>query len=170
MYIKTTDDSRELKCGMAIYLSGELYTARDAAHKKLIELIDKKKKLPFELKGSIIYYVGPCPEKENEVIGSCGPTTSARMDAFTPKLLENGLKAVIGKGPRSFEVLTSLRENKALYLLAVGGAGALYSKCVTKKELLAFPELGCEAIYKLTVKNMPLIVGLDFEGKYVYNS
>ncbi len=157
-----------LKKGDRVYLSGTIYTARDAAHKKIVALIDENKPLPFELQNSIIYYAGPTPAKNNLAIGSIGPTTSSRMDVFTPLLLENGLKGMIGKGGRSEEVIKSIVENRVVYFAAVGGAGALYSGAVTECEVIAFSELGCESVKKLTIKDFPLTVAIDSFGDSLF--
>lgn len=157
-----------LKAGNKVLISGEIYTARDAAHHKLVELIEQGLKLPFALKGQVIYYVGPAPAKPGQVIGSAGPTTSGRMDVFTPRLLEAGLKGMIGKGSRSAEVRQSIQKNKAVYMAALGGAGALMSKSIKSAQVLAYPELGTEAIYKLEVDNLPAVVINDIYGNDLY--
>ena len=153
--------------GDEILLSGTIYTARDAAHKKLIDLIDQNKPLPFDLQGAGIYYSGPCPAPPGYPIGPCGPTTSYRMDSFTPKLLDLGLKITIGKGQRSDAVIQSMKKNKAMYLAATGGAAALLMHCVKKSEIICFPELGAEAIRRLEVEDMPLIVAC-INGESIY--
>ena len=157
-----------LKIGDRVYLSGTIYTARDAAHKKIVALLDENKPLPFELFNSIIYYAGPTPAKNNLAIGSIGPTTSSRMDVFTPLLLDNGLKAMIGKGGRSKDVISSMVKNKAVYFAAVGGAGALYSGAVTECQVIAFEELGCESVKRLTIKDFPLTVAIDSSGNSLF--
>ena len=157
-----------LKKGDRVYLSGTIYTARDAAHKKIVALLKENKLLPFELQNSIIYYAGPTPAKNNLAIGSIGPTTSSRMDVFTPLLLKNGLKGMIGKGGRSEAVVNSIVKEKAIYFAAVGGAGALYSGAVTECEVIAFSELGCESVKKLTVKDFPLTVAIDSFGNSLF--
>lgn len=157
-----------LKKGDRVYLSGTIYTARDAAHKKIVALLKENKPLPFELQNSIIYYAGPTPAKNNLAIGSIGPTTSSRMDIFTPLLLKNGLKGMIGKGGRSEAVVNSIVKEKAIYFAAVGGAGALYSGAVTECEVIAFSELGCESVKKLTVKDFPLTVAIDSFGNSLF--
>lgn len=157
-----------LKKGDRVYLSGTIYTARDAAHKKIVALLKENKPLPFELQNSIIYYAGPTPAKNNLAIGSIGPTTSSRMDIFTPLLLKNGLKGMIGKGGRSEAVVNSIVKEKAIYFAAVGGAGALYSGAVTECEIIAFSELGCESVKKLTVKDFPLTVAIDSFGNSLF--
>ena len=158
----------ELRAGDSILLSGTVYTARDAAHKRFFELISKKEALPFELKNSIIYYCGPCPAKKGEVVGSCGPTTSSRMDIYTPLLLSRGVKAMIGKGPRSEEVVEAIKENGAVYLVATGGIGAFLSKKVRHSSLVAFEDLGPEAIYKFEVVDFPVIVAIDANGNDIF--
>ena len=158
----------ELKCGDSILLTGTIYTARDAAHKRLIELIEKGEELPFDLKGETIYYVGPTPPKPGMVIGSAGPTTSYRMDAYAPKLLDLGLKGMIGKGLRNEEVIESIKKNKAIYFGAIGGAAALIGKSIVKSEVIAYEDLGAEAIRRMEVKDMPLVVIIDSEGNNLY--
>ncbi|MCR4655149.1 MAG: Fe-S-containing hydro-lyase [Lachnospiraceae bacterium] len=165
----------ELRSGDYVYITGVIYTARDAAHKRMYEFLTeedgsdpKKKKLPFDLKNNIIYYMGPSPAREGRVIGSAGPTTSSRMDKYTPLLLDLGLKGMIGKGKRSREVKDSIIKNNAVYFAAVGGAGALLSKCIKKSEVIAYDDLGTEAIRKLTVENFPVIVVIDNKGNDLY--
>jgi len=162
------DVIKELKAGDEVLLSGTIYTARDQAHKRLTELLSQKKKLPFDLRGAVIYYTGPTPTRPGQVIGSCGPTSSYRMDKYTSTLLKLGLKATIGKGRRSKDVVAAMKKHKAVYFAATGGAGALISKCVKSSKLIAFPDLGCEAIYRLTVKDFPLIVINDIRGNDLY--
>lgn len=157
-----------LSAGDSVLLSGTVYTARDAAHAKLLELIKKGEPLPFEIKNSTIYYAGPTEAPEGRPIGSCGPTTSSRMDSFSPTLLNMGLCCMIGKGNRNFAVAESIVKNGAVYLCAIGGAGALAAKCITKCEVIAFPELGCESIKRLEFKNFPLIVGIASNGSSVF--
>jgi fumarate hydratase subunit beta len=157
-----------LKAGEEVRFTGTLYTARDQAHKRLCEALQRGKKLPLELRGQVIYYCGPTNTPPGRVIGSCGPTTSSRMDAFTPQLLERGLSAMIGKGDRSPEVAAAIKKHGAVYFLALAGCGALISSFVTSREIVAYPELGPEAIYKLTVEDLPLIVGIDSRGKNVF--
>lgn len=164
--IKT--ESTGLRAGDRILLSGTVYTARDAAHKRITALINEGQPLPFELDGAVIYYMGPTPAKNGLAVGSAGPTTSGRMDPFTPLLLDNGVCAMIGKGNRSKEVIDSIIRNNAVYFCAVGGAGALYSKHITSCEVIAFPELGCESVKRLTVSDFPLTVGIDCTGGSVY--
>ncbi len=149
-----------LRDGDEVRLSGTLYTARDQAHKRLVEAIRKKQRLPFELTGAVIYYCGPAKTPKGKVIGSCGPTTARRMDAFAPALLNAGLKAMIGKGNRSQEVARAIRQHKAVYFLTYAGCGALLAKYVKKAKAVAYKDLGPEAIYKLDVENFPLIVGI----------
>lgn len=163
------EDIYSLKSGDKVKLSGVIYTARDEAHAKLIKLISEDKKLPIPIKGQVIYYVGPAPAKPGEVIGAAGPTTSYRMDSYTPQLLKKGLKGMIGKGARSEEVKKSIMENDSIYFGAVGGAGALIAKSIKKSEVVAYPELGPEAIRKLEVEDMPLIVVNDIYGNDLYN-
>lgn len=157
-----------LKCGEFVYLEGFIITGRDSAHKRMFELLSKDTPLPFEIKDQIIYYTGPCPAPPGYIIGSCGPTTSSRMDAYTPQLLDLGLKAMIGKGPRSIEVIESMKKNKAVYLAATGGAGALIASCVKLCTLIAFDDLGPEAVYQLYVEQLPLIVAVDSCGDSIY--
>ena len=159
----------ELKAGDRILLSGTVYTARDAAHKKISELLAQKQPLPFELKDAVIYYCGPCPAKPGDTIGSCGPTTSSRMDSFTPLMLSQGVKGFIGKGPRSETVIDALKENEAVYFAATGGVAALFSKKIRKAELVAFKEFGTEAVYKLEMADFPLIVACDMYGGNIYS-
>lgn len=157
-----------LRIGQRVLLNGILYTGRDAAHKKMMELLDRGQELPFPIKGQVIYYVGPAPAKPGQVIGSAGPTTSGRMDAYAPRLLALGLKGMIGKGKRSPEVLKAIRQHKAVYFAAVGGAGALIARCIKSCRVLAYPELGPEAIHELLVENFPLIVVNDSLGGDLY--
>lgn len=159
-----TEFAENLKAGDRVLLSGIVYTARDAAHKRIKSLIDNEKNLPFDLKNAVIYYAGPTPTPKNLAIGSCGPTTSSRMDKFAPEFLDLGLKAMIGKGPRSNEVCEAIVRNKAVYFCAVGGAGALASKCITNAEVIDFEDLGCESVKKLELKDFPLIVAIDCNG------
>jgi fumarate hydratase subunit beta len=161
--IKDGDIDR-LKAGQRVLITGTLYTARDAAHKRLTELLDAGKPLPFDLKGAIIYYVGPTPPKPGQVIGSAGPTTSGRMDAYAPRLYALGLKATIGKGQRSAEVIDALKKHRAVYLAAVGGAAALIARTIKKAEVVAYEDLGPEAIRKLYVEDFPAIVVNDADG------
>ena len=171
-YINTPIDDKivsELKAGDYAYLTGTVYTARDAAHKRLYEALQRGEDIPLELQNNIIYYLGPSPAREGQVIGSAGPTTSSRMDKYTPLLLEKGLKGMIGKGKRSDEVIESMHKNHAVYFAAIGGAGALLSKCIKKSEVIAYEDLGTEAIRKLEVENLPIIVVIDDEKTNLYN-
>lgn len=164
----TDEVINDLKAGDEAFLNGIIYTARDAAHKKLIELINQDAFLPFPLEGQIIYYVGPTPAPPGMVIGAAGPTTSSRLDPYTPTLLKAGLKGMIGKGKRNKEVIDAIKKYKAIYFVAIGGAGALLSKCIYEAKLIAYPELGPEAIYKLKVRDLPLFVGNDIYGNDLY--
>jgi len=164
----TAEKVKDLKAGDSILLSGTIYTARDAAHKRLVELLENGEDLPIDVKDSIIYYVGPTPTKPGMAFGSAGPTTSYRMDAYTPQLLEKGLKGMIGKGLRSGNVIESMKENTAVYFAAIGGAAALIGKCVKASELVAYEDLGAEAIRKLEVVDLPLVVVIDSEGNNLY--
>ncbi len=159
----------EFTAGDKVYLSGIIYTARDAAHSRLCKLIAEKDKLPFELEGSVIYFAGPSPTKDDGTIGSFGPTTSSRMDPFSPLLLDRGLSAMIGKGNRGPDVIDAIVRNKAVYFCAGGGFGALISQTIEKIEEIAFPELGCESIKRLTVRDIPLIVAADSNGNSIFN-
>ena len=159
-----------LKAGDCVYITGTIYTARDAAHKRMYEAIKNGENIPFELKNNIIYYLGPSPAREGQVIGSAGPTTSSRMDKYTPLLLEHGLKGMIGKGKRSDNVIESMHKNNAVYFAAIGGAGALLSKCIKKAEVIAYDDLGTEAIRKLEVDNLPAIVVIDNKKNNMYES
>jgi len=157
-----------LKVGQKVLLSGAIYTARDAAHKKMVAAMERGEDFGFSIAGQTISYAGPCPAKPGQVIGPVGPTTSGRMDAYTPYLLQHGLKAMIGKGVRSPEVKKALIENRAVYFAAIGGAAAVIMKCVRSVEFVAFDELGTEAVRKLNVERMPLIVALDIYGGDIY--
>ena len=171
-YIKAPIDDEvvnSLKAGDYVYITGTIYTARDAAHKRMYEAINNGESIPFELKNNIIYYLGPSPAREGQVIGSAGPTTSSRMDKYTPLLLEHGLKGMIGKGKRSNEVIKSMHNNNAVYFAAIGGAGALLSKCIKKAEVIAYDDLGTEAIRKLEVENLPTIVVIDNQENNMYD-
>ena len=163
-----SEDIKNLKAGDSVLLTGYVYTARDAAHKRLVELLDEGKKLPFDVTNQVIYYVGPTPAKPGNAIGSAGPTTSYRMDPFAPRLLDVGLLGMIGKGKRSDEVIKSIVKHGAVYFAAIGGAAALTSKCVKSAELIAYEDLGSEAIRKLYVENLPLIVVIDSMGNNFY--
>ena len=158
-----------LCAGDNILLSGTVYTARDAAHKRIFSLLNSGEELPFELKNATIYYAGPTPAPSNLPIGACGPTTSGRMDVFAPRLLDLGLKCMIGKGERSKEVVEAIRRNHAVYLCAIGGAGALAAKCVRSLEVIAFEDLGCESVKKLEIEEFPLFVAIDCEGGSLFH-
>ncbi len=160
---------RDLKAGDNVLLSGVIYTARDAAHKRLVAALDKGEKLPFEIEGSAIYYVGPAPAKPGEVIGSAGPTTSYRMDPFAPQLIKKGLRAMIGKGDRSQNVIDEMKESGAVYLAAIGGAAALISQQIKSAAVIAYDDLGTEAVRRLVVEELPLIVAVDSFGNNLYN-
>lgn len=160
----TAETVAELRAGERVLLSGVIYTARDAAHKRLVELIEKGEELPFDLEGQVIYYVGPAPAPPGYPIGSAGPTTSYRMDPYAPTLIEHGLRGMIGKGQRSQEVLEAMKRFGALYFAAVGGAAALIARSIKKAEVIAYPELGAEAIRRLEVSNFPCIVANDSRG------
>lgn len=164
-----TDDAIDaLHCGDKVMLSGVLYTARDAAHGRIVDAIDKGEPTPFDLRGQLIYYCGPTPAKPGKVIGSCGPTTSGRMDSFTPKLLDMGLKGMLGKGPRSSEVIDAIKRNHAVYFSAVGGAAALIAKSIRKADVIAYDDLGPESVKRMVVENMPCIVTVDSTGRNLY--
>jgi len=162
------EDARELHCGDTVLLSGTLFTARDAAHLRLLDSVKKAEPLPFDIENAIVYYVGPTPSKPGKVIGSAGPTTSYRMDAFAPDLIALGLTGMIGKGERSPKVVDAMMKYGAVYFGAIGGAGALLAQCVESSEMIAYEDLGAEAIRKLTVKDMPLTVIIDCEGNDLY--
>lgn len=166
----TREDLAQLRAGDTVILSGIVYTARDAAHKRMIEALDAGQPLPFDLEGSAIYYVGPTPEKPQQVIGSAGPTTSGRMDAYSPRLLNLGNKIMIGKGKRDAAVKEAVVRNGAVYLAAIGGAGALMAQSVKSLEVIAWPDLGCEAVRRLQVENFPLTVILDAQGGDLYQT
>lgn len=157
-----------LRAGDPVLLSGEIYTARDCAHKRIFELLDRGEKLPFPLEGSLIYYAGPCPAPAGKASGSCGPTTSARMNSFAPRLLDLGLGGMIGKGEMSEEVRLALARNHKVYFAAIGGAGAFYGNAILSSECVAFPDLLSEAVYKLQIDNFPLVVAIDGEGNSIY--
>ena len=160
----------ELEAGDRVILSGTIYTARDAAHKKLFALLDEGKALPFDLKTAVIYYAGPTPAQQGMAVGACGPTTASRMDVFAPRLLDLGLVAMIGKGQRSDEVCDAIVRNGACYFAAVGGAGALIAKCIKTAEVIAFDELGCESVKRMTVAELPLTVTIDCHGGNLYKT
>ena len=165
----TMEIIKNLRAGERVLLSGEIYTGRDAAHKRMNEMLDGNIPLPFDVRGQAIYYTGPCPAPPGRVIGSAGPTTSLRMDAYTPRLMQEGLRVMIGKGTRSEAVIDAIRRYTGVYLAAIGGAGALISLCFERVDLIAFEDLGAEAIFKLTVRNMPLIVAIDCMGGNIYD-
>lgn len=164
------DEAVTLQAGDYVYLTGIIYSARDAAHKRMYESMLEGKELPMELADNVIYYLGPTPAKEGQVIGSAGPTTASRMDKYTPLLLEHGLKGMIGKGKRSQAVIDAIVRQKAVYFAAVGGAGALLSKCIQSSEVIAYDDLGTEAIRKMEVENFPVIVVIDSEGRNLYET
>lgn len=164
----TAEQLAPLRAGDIVYLSGTVYTARDAAHQRMCQCLDAGEALPFSPEGSAVYYVGPTPERPGQIIGSAGPTTSGRMDVFTPRLLEQGLKILIGKGARSAAVQDALVENGAVYLGALGGAGALMAAAVRSCEIICWPDLGCEAVRKLEVEDFPLTVIIDTQGGNLY--
>lgn len=153
-----------LRAGQRVLLSGTAYTSRDAAHKRITQMLDRGEEPPYPLKGATIYYAGPTPAPEGLAIGSCGPTTSARMDSYTPRFLDLGLCCMIGKGKRSERVVEAMKRNGAVYLCAIGGAGALVAQCVTECEVIGFEDLGCESVKRLELKDFPLIVGIDSQG------
>lgn len=164
------EDAKSLKAGDMVFLNGIIYTARDAAHKRMYETLQKGETLPMDLKNNIIYYMGPSPAREGRPIGSAGPTTASRMDKYTPALLDLGLGAMVGKGKRSPEVKDAIVRNGSVYMAAIGGAGALLSKSIVASEVIAYDDLGTEAIRKLTVKNFPAIVVIDSEGNNLYET
>lgn len=166
----TREDTRKLKAGDSCLISGVIYTARDAAHKRLCELVAAGKELPLDVKDSIIYFVGPTPAKPGQAIGSAGPTTSYRMDAYSPILIKEGQTGMIGKGKRGPEVIEAMKEHGAVYFGAIGGCGALLSKCIKKAEIIAYEDLGAEAIRRLEVEDFPVIVVIDSEGNNLYES
>lgn len=159
----------KLRAGDRVLLSGRVYTSRDAAHKRIMALLDAGERLPYELDGAVVYYAGPTPTPEHLAIGSCGPTTSCRMDPFAPRMLDLGLGAMVGKGGRSGEVCEAIRRNKSVYFCAVGGAGALASKCIVSCEVIAFEDLGCESVKRLEFKDFPLVVAIDCEGGSLFS-
>ena len=162
------EEIKDIHAGDYVYLSGTIYTARDAAHKRMQESLDRNENLPFDIKGQMIYYMGPSPAREGRPIGSAGPTTSGRMDKYTPNLLDMGLLGMIGKGKRSSEVMEAIKRNGCVYFAAVGGAGALLSKSIVESEVVAYEDLGTEAIRKLTIKDFPVIAVADSEGNCLY--
>ena len=164
----TAEKARQLRCGDTVYLTGEVYTSRDAGHKRMVELLSRGEDLPFDPQNATIYYVGPSPARPGQVIGSAGPTTSGRMDAYAPRLLSVGARGMIGKGARSAEVVEAMKRYSGVYFGAIGGAGALLAKCIKKAELIAWEDLQSEALRKLWVENMPLVVVIDCEGNDLY--
>ncbi|MBR5488612.1 MAG: Fe-S-containing hydro-lyase [Firmicutes bacterium] len=164
----TLEKTKDLRCGDNVLISGVIYTGRDAAHKRLCELLAEGKELPIDVTDAIIYYVGPAPAQPGQVIGSAGPTTSYRMDAYAPDLLNIGLKGMIGKGKRNEAVVNAMKENGAVYFGAIGGAGALLAKCIKKAEVVAYEDLGAEAIRRLEVEDLPAVVIIDSEGNNLY--
>ena len=166
----SNEDAASLRAGDYVYLTGTIYTARDAAHKRMQEALDKGEALPIDMQNNVIYYMGPSPARAGRPIGSAGPTTASRMDRYAPKLLDLGLKGMIGKGKRSKDVLDAIARNKAVYFAAVGGAGALLSRAVTASEVVAYDDLGTEAIRKLTVRDFPVIVVADSAGNNLYET
>lgn len=162
--------AEELTAGDYVYITGTIYTARDAAHKRMKETLDRGESLPFDIKGQMIYYMGPSPAREGRPIGSAGPTTASRMDKYTPRLLDLGLGAMIGKGKRSQAVLDAIVRNGCVYFAAVGGAGAILSKCIRKSEVIAYDDLGTEAIRRLDVEDFPVIVVVDSQGRNLYET
>ncbi len=162
-------DVAKLRTGDRVLISGVIYTARDAAHKRMVELLDAGKELPFDIQGQVIYYAGPAPAKPGAVIGSCGPTTSYRMDPYTPRLIQQGLKGMIGKGTRSDEVKKAIVDHKCVYFVAIGGLGALLAKTIKEAEIIAYPDLGPEAIRRLVVEDFPAIVAIDVRGEDIYS-
>lgn len=163
------EDIKELRAGDYVYITGTIYTARDAAHKRLDEALKKGEELPISLRGNVIYYMGPSPAREGSAIGSAGPTTASRMDKYTPDFLDIGLKGMIGKGKRSEAVIESIVRNKAVYFAAVGGAGALLSRSIKSSKVIAYDDLGTEAIRELQVDNFPVVVAIDSEGNNLYD-
>lgn len=166
----TEESSKDLHAGDYVYISGTIYVARDAAHKRMMEVLDRGEELPIDIKDSTIYYMGPSPAREGQVIGSAGPTTASRMDKYAPRLLDLGSKAMIGKGKRSPQVIDAIIRNHAVYFAAIGGAGALISKCIKKSEVVCYEDLGAEAIRKLEVEDFPVIVVIDSEGNNLYET
>lgn len=160
----------KLRAGDRVLLSGTIYTARDAAHKQLFELLDAEKPLPIAIKDEVIYYAGPTPGQQGMAVGACGPTTASRMDRFAPRLLDMGLAAMIGKGERSDDVEQAIVRNGACYFAAVGGAGALIARCIKSAQVMAFDELGCESIKRMEIENLPLTVAIDCNGGNLYKS
>ena len=166
----SNEDANSLRAGDYVYITGTIYTARDAAHKRMYEALEKNQQLPIEMANNIIYYMGPSPAREGRPIGSAGPTTASRMDKYAPKLLDLGLKGLIGKGKRSQAVRDAIVRNGSVYFAAIGGAGAILSKCIKKSEVIAYDDLGTEAIRKLYVEDFPVIVVIDSEGNNLYET
>ena len=166
----SNEDAKSLRAGDYVYITGTIYTARDAAHKRMYEALEKNQQLPLEMANNIIYYMGPSPAREGRPIGSAGPTTASRMDKYAPKLLDLGLKGMIGKGKRSQAVRDAIVRNGSVYFAAIGGAGAILSKCIKKSEVIAYDDLGTEAIRKLYVEDFPVIVVIDSEGNNLYET
>lgn len=164
----TADEAAALRAGDMVYLTGVVYTARDAAHKRMNDALDRGEQLPVDLSGNVVYYLGPTPARPGKVIGSAGPTTASRMDKYAPRLLDLGLRGMIGKGKRTQQVADAIVRNKAVYFAAVGGAGALLSKCIKKADVVAYDDLGTEAIRRLEVENLPVIVVIDSMGDNLY--
>ncbi|WP_313581039.1 Fe-S-containing hydro-lyase [Lacrimispora sp.] len=164
------EDAKSLSAGDYVYLTGTIYTARDAAHKRMKEALDQKGSIPFDIEGNMIYYMGPSPAREGRPIGSAGPTTASRMDKYTPLLLDMGMGGMIGKGKRSKEVIEAIVRNESVYFAAVGGAGALLSKCILSSEVIAYEDLGTEAIRRLEIKDFPVIVVIDSKGNNLYET
>lgn len=165
---KINEYAESLVMGEEVLLNGYVYTARDAVHKKFAALIAEGKELPIDIRGAVIYYAGPTPSKNGMPVGSCGPTTSSRMDKHTPMLLDMGLGGIIGKGERNTEVIESIKKNKSVYFCALGGAGALYANCIKSCEVIAFDELGCESLKKMRVENFPVFVAVDCHGGNIF--
>ena len=166
----TEEKTKDLRSGDYVYITGTIYVARDAAHKRMIEALDRGEQLPIDIKDATIYYMGPSPAREGRPIGSAGPTTASRMDKYAPTLLDLGQKAMIGKGKRTKEVIDAIVRNHAVYFAAIGGAGALLSKCITKSEVICYDDLGAEAIRKIEIKDFPVIVVIDSQGNNLYET
>ena len=166
----TKEEAASLKAGDYVYLTGTIYTGRDAAHKRMDEALDRGESLPFDIEGSIIYYMGPSPAREGRAIGSAGPTTASRMDKYTPRLLDLGMGAMIGKGKRSKTVMDAIVRNGAVYFAAVGGAGAILSKCILSSEIVAYEDLGTEAVRRLAIQDFPVVVVMDALGNNLYET
>ena len=166
----TKEEAASSKAGDYVYLTGTIYTARDAAHKRMDEALDRGESLPFDIEGSIIYYMGPSPAREGRAIGSAGPTTASRMDKYTPRLLDLGMGAMIGKGKRSKAVMDAIVRNGAVYFAAVGGAGAILSKCILSSEIVAYEDLGTEAVRRLAIQDFPVVVVMDALGNNLYET